>query len=261
VLVGIVAVRAGLLFGSLMALFFIASNVMTIRQARELEGMDVNQRVSALLWAGRVDDARELASESDRELNDVVRTIVTALDDDGGADDHGTAAGADARRRVAQAAHNPDDPTGSTVAILVARARGDWPAVRDAVAHARLVATSAVVAAQTAAHREGAHREVAEIGQAFLDRTLPVRTDSPEHGPHIAHNAACGWASLGDLEGGLAALRRAVDLGFADLTTLDGDDEIASLRPLPGYDELRRQVRERALARAGEAGTPPPPPA
>ena len=268
VVVGIVAYRAGLVFGTLMVAFLIASNVMTIRQARELEGRDVNQRVSALLWAGRVGQARELASENARDLNDVVRTIVTALDDDGGDDrgddGHGTAAGEDARRRVAQAAQDPDDPTGSTVAILVARARNDWTAVRDTVAHAPLVGTSAVVAAQQAAHREGRHREVAEIGQAFLDRTLPVRTDGDDQAPIIAYNAACGWASVDDLDRALPALRRAVELGFADLTTLDSDDEIAPLRPLPGYDELRRQVRDRALAGAGEAApgsAPPAPPA
>jgi Zn-dependent protease len=255
VLVAIVAVRAGLVFGSLMALFFIASNVMTIRQARELDGMDINQRVSALLWAGRVDEARELAAEGARDISDLVRTIVTALDDDDG----GTTAGADARRRVAQAAQRPDDPTGSTVAILVDRARGDWQAVRGTVANAPLVATTAVVAAQNAAHHDAGDQESAEIGQAFLDRTLAVRTDSPDHGPHIAYNTACGWASVGDLDRGLAALRRAAELGFADLTTLDSDDEIAPLRPLPGYEHARRLVRERALARAGEAGSTPPP--
>ena len=88
-------------------------------------------------------------------------------------------AGAEARRRVGEAAQDPRDVTGSTVAILVARARGDWPALRDTVAQAPLVGTTAVVAAQNAAHREGEHRAVAEIGQAFLDRTLPVHSEHP----------------------------------------------------------------------------------
>ena len=260
VLVGIVAFRAGYVFGTLMVLFLVVSNVMTIRQARELEGVDVNRRVSALLWAGRVDEARELASESPRELSDVVRSIVTALDDDeGSGTGSGAGAGADARRRVAQAAQDPGDPTGSTVAILVARARGDWSAVRDIVATAPMVGTPAVMAAQTAAHREGRHRDVAEVGQAYLDRTLPAVSDGPDEAPSIAYNTACGWASVDDPDRGLAALRRAVELGFADLTTIDSDEEIAALRPLPGYDELRRQVRERALAAAEDAEASRPP--
>src|SRR5829696_3735594 len=251
VLVGLVAYRAGYVFGTLMVLFLIVSNVMTIRQARELEGVDVNQRVSALLWAGRVDDARELAGETPRELNDVVRTILTALDDDGDSGAHGNA-GADARQRIAQAAQDPQDPTGSTVAIVLARARGDWAAVCDTVASAPLVDAGAVTAAQNAAHQEGNHRAVAEVGQAFLDRTLESRSEVSDLPAYIAHNTACGWATLGELDCGLTAMRRAVELGFSDLTTLDSDDELAPLRPLPGYDELRQQVRERALAAAGE---------
>ena len=259
VLVGIVAFRAGYIFGTLMVLFLVAINVMTIRQARQLEEVDVNRRVSALLWAGRLDEARELASESSRDLSDLVRTVVTALDD---TDGHGTEAGADARRRVAQAARDAQDPTGSTVAILVARARGDWSGVRETVATAPVLGTSAVVAAQTAAHREGRHRDVADVGQAYLDRTLPVVAEAPDMAPNIAYNTACGWASVGDLDRGLTALRRAAELGFADLTTIDSDEEIGPLRPLPGYDELRRQVRERALAAADDADSsrPPQPP-
>jgi Zn-dependent protease len=258
VLVGIVAFRAGYVFGTLMVLFLVASNVMTIRQARELKGVDVNRRISALLWAGRVDEARELASENLRDLSDVVRLVMTALEDDG----QSPGAGAEARRRVAQSAQDPRDPSGSTVAVLVARARGDWPAVRDLVATTPVLGTSAVSAAQNAAHREGRHREVAEVGQAFLDRTLPAVSDGADLAAYIAFNTACGWASVGDLDRGFAALRRAVDLGFADLTTIDSDDEIAPLRPLPGYDDLRRQVRDRALAAAGDdAETSQPPPA
>lgn len=245
VVVAVVAVRAGLVFGSLMALFLIAINVMTIRSARELEGMDVNERVSALLWAGRVDEARELASENVDELSDLVRTVVAAIDGN-----------EDAHRRVEEAAQHPDNPTGSTAAILVDRARGDWAAVRSRVAQAPLVATTAVIAAQNAAYRHGGKRDAAEIGQAFLDRTLQVRADHPDHAAHLAYNTAACWASLGDTDRGMAALQRAASLGFSDLTTLDSDDEVSSLRPLPGYEDARRLVRERALARAGEGGPP-----
>ena len=52
-----------------------------------------------------------------------------------------------------------------------------------------------------------------------------------------------------------SAFRRAADLGYDDLTTVDSDDDLAPLRSLPGYDEARQQIRRRALAAAGE--TPP----
>ena len=55
---------------------------------------------------------------------------------------------------------------------------------------------------------------------------------------------------------GLQAFRRAADLGFADLTTVDSDEDIAPLRPLPGYDEARQQIRQRALAVVDEQQSP-----
>ena len=69
----------------------------------------------------------------------------------------------------------------------------------------------------------------------------------------IAYNTACGWAAAGELDRGLAAFRRAAELGFTDLTAVDSDDDIAPLRPLPGYDEARQLIRQRALAAADES--------
>jgi hypothetical protein len=69
----------------------------------------------------------------------------------------------------------------------------------------------------------------------------------------IAYNTACGWAAAGEPDRGLAAFRRAAELGFADLTAVDSDDDIAPLRPLPGYDEARQLIRQRALAAADES--------
>ena len=42
-------------------------------------------------------------------------------------------------------------------------------------------------------------------------------------------------------------------MGFTDLTAVDSDDDIAALRPLPGYDEARQLIRQRALAAADES--------
>jgi Zn-dependent protease len=265
VLIAVVAVRAGYVFGALMALFLVAANVMTIRQSREVKPVDVSQQVSRLLWAGRVEDARHLAGERSEELDqrmlDVLAVVGPVESGEGdGAARHDPGASEDGRHgeamaRLRSAAQHPSDPTGSTLLLLADRARRDWPAVAETVRSAPALGSAAVVAVQNAAHAQGGDRPSAEIGQAYLDRSGPSQFDGPGHAAHIAYNTACGWASLGDLERGLAAFRRAAELGFSDLTTVDSDPEMSPLRPLPGFDEARGIVRQRALA---QADTPPP---
>ena len=63
VLAAAAALKAGLVFGALLAAFFVFSNFMTIRSARDLEKVDVNQRLVQLLWAGRSDEARDLLAD------------------------------------------------------------------------------------------------------------------------------------------------------------------------------------------------------
>jgi hypothetical protein len=113
------------------------------------------------------------------------------------------------------------------------------------------------VAVQNAAHAEGGDLPSAEIGQAYLDRNGRSEFDGPGHPAHIAYNTACGWAAVGELERGLAAFQRAAEVGFADLTMVDSDPEMAPLRPMPGFDDARGVIRQRALAQADQ--TPPGP--
>jgi hypothetical protein len=245
-----------------MAVFLVAANVMTIRQSREVTELDVSQQVSRLLWAGRVDDARHLAGERSEELDQrmldvlaVVGPVAEADDGDVAVPGAGVGRADEAMARLRSAARHPTDPTGSTLLLLADRARRDWPSVAATVRSAPALGSAAVVAVQSAAHAEGGDGPSAEIGQAFLDRAGRSEFDGPGHAAHIAYNTACGWASLGDPERGLAAFRRAAELGFADLTTVDSDPEMAPLRPLSGFDEARGLVRQRALA---QADTPPP---
>jgi Zn-dependent protease len=248
VLAAIAAYKDGLVFGALLAAFFVASNVMTVRSARDLAKVDVNQRLVQLLWSGRSDDARDLLADqpSDAAVHPLVRAAVVAAGDDsfGG------------RRELESAVgRNPADPTAASLLVLSHRTREDWPAVRDLVAAGAAVDPGAVLAAQTVAFRSGAKRASAEIGQAWLDHPPAAGAQGDVPGL-IGYNTACGWAEAGDLDRGLAAFRRAAELGFADLTTVDSDDDIAALRPLPGYDEARQQIRRRALAAAGPGESP-----
>jgi len=127
--------------------------------------------------------------------------------------------------------------------------------VRDLVAAGAAVDPGAVLAAQTVAFRSGSTRASAEIGQAWLDH-VPAGAVHGDLPGLIAYNTACGWAGAGERDRGLAAFQRAAELGLADLTMVDSDDDIAPLRPLPGYDEARQQIRRRALA-AAETGESP----
>jgi Zn-dependent protease len=246
----VVAIAAGLfalafnfVFGALFALFLVLSNIGTIRTARTEGAVDVNTQVVRLLWNGLPDDAQDLAS--DPGVQPLVHSALKAVGPD--------PAGGRAELELA-ARTNADEAVAATALLLaVHRVHGDWGAARDVVAGAPRVQADYVLYAQTFAFRSGARRESAEIGQAWLDRTGPVLVDQPDVPATIAYNTACGWAAAGELDRGLAAFRRAAELGFTDLTAVDSDDDIAPLRPLPGYDEARQLIRQRALAAADES--------
>ena len=123
VLAALVALRYGLVFGALMAGFFVFSNVMTIRNDRELEKVDVNQRAVRLLWAGRPADARHLLADlpDDAPVHPLVRATVRAAGDE---DPSGGLA-----ELEAAADRDPADPQPPSLLLLAHRARDDWDAV------------------------------------------------------------------------------------------------------------------------------------
>jgi Zn-dependent protease len=240
---GLAALALNFVFGALFALFLVLSNVGTIRTARAEGTLDVNTQVVRLLWSGRPDDAQDLAS--DPGVQPLVRSAIKAVGPD--------PAGGRAELELAARTNANDAVAATSLLLAVHRVHEDWAAAREVVAGEPRVQADFVLYAQTFAFRSGAKRESAEIGQAWLDRTGPVLVDQPEVPATIAYNTACGWAAAGDLDRGLAAFRRAAELGFTDLTAVDSDDDIAALRPLPGYDEARQLIRQRALAAADES--------
>lgn len=56
--------------------------------------------------------------------------------------------------------------------------------------------------------------------------------------PLLHYNKACVTSRTGEMGASLAALRRAAELGFDDVRTMEADSDLSNLRRLPGYAEL-----------------------
>jgi Flp pilus assembly protein TadD len=69
-----------------------------------------------------------------------------------------------------------------------------------------------------------------------------------------SYNLACIQALTGDAEGALARLHAAVGKGFRDAGTLVGDPDLESVRRLPGFASLLREVQRRQTGRPANSG-------
>ncbi|MHC4416878.1 MAG: TPR end-of-group domain-containing protein, partial [Planctomycetota bacterium] len=58
------------------------------------------------------------------------------------------------------------------------------------------------------------------------------------------YNLGCARARAGDLEPALAALKRAVELGFSDADLLASDPDLERLREKPEFRGLLEEVRQ-----------------
>ena len=68
--------------------------------------------------------------------------------------------------------------------------------------------------------------------------------------PLTWYNLACSYSLLKRLEEALDALRRAVELGYTDLTHLQKDPDLANLRHSPKYRQLLESFAASSAARA-----------
>ena len=64
-----------------------------------------------------------------------------------------------------------------------------------------------------------------------------------------AYDAACSCARMGDGEAGLRWLSTALDRGWDDAGALDGDEDLASLRELPGWAAVRARLGDPSARR------------
>jgi tetratricopeptide (TPR) repeat protein len=65
----------------------------------------------------------------------------------------------------------------------------------------------------------------------------------PEN-PVVFYNLACSYALTAEFDRAVAALNRAIDLGYRDFTWLAKDPDLKNLREQPAYEEIKARVRE-----------------
>jgi Flp pilus assembly protein TadD len=61
--------------------------------------------------------------------------------------------------------------------------------------------------------------------------------------PSVHYNLGCARARAGDVESALAALKRAVELGFSEADLMASDPDLERLRDEPGFQELLKAIR------------------
>lgn len=84
-----------------------------------------------------------------------------------------------------------------------------------------------------------------------IDLGLELVQLLPDH-PIVQYNLACIYALNGDRHEALRWLGRAAASGFLQLTHLDADPDLESVRDLPGYDSVRRAIVENHLRRRSQ---------
>ena len=78
-----------------------------------------------------------------------------------------------------------------------------------------------------------------EEGLAVDRRLAELRPEDPI----VHYNLACSYSLVGAKAEGLAALERAIALGYDDLEHLEGDRDLDALRAEPRFQELVAKIR------------------
>ncbi len=95
------------------------------------------------------------------------------------------------------------------------------------------VGADTVFRIEHAAYEAGDYGSAARLGKVLFER---------EREPIRAFNVACSLARAGDLDASLAWLERAHRAGFDDAHLLDTDEDLATVRALPGFAALRARI-------------------
>ena len=88
---------------------------------------------------------------------------------------------------------------------------------------------------------DGSWNRTAEGMVAVTSLSVAARIKPDEPGVH--YNLGCARARAGDVASAVAALRRAVELGFADAELMASDPDLERLRDKPDFQGLLEEMR------------------
>lgn len=141
----------------------------------------------------------------------------------------------EAVRLFAQAFTVAATPPNLVVARVIADAQIALPLAEELLASSA-EGVDATAQLQNHLHFTGAYREAALVGERLV-------ADGRRSPAQSSYEVACSWAKAGDAPAGLSWLRRAVDAGFRAPRLIENEDDLASVRALPGYAELAQSLR------------------
>ncbi|MBS1847609.1 MAG: hypothetical protein JST73_04965 [Actinobacteria bacterium] len=140
----------------------------------------------------------------------------------------------EAVRLFAQAFVAAQTPPNLAVARVIADAQIAVPLAEQLLA-GDAEGVDAAAQLQNHLHFTGAYRDAAVVGERIV-------ADGRRSVAQSSYEVACSWAKAGDAEAGLSWLRRAVDAGFRAPKLIENEDDLASVRALPGYAEVRNAL-------------------
>ena len=189
-------------------------------------------RLEAAAWdALRVDDASEAES------------LLLEATGRGGVSPHLTASVAAAQGRSGEAVRLfvlafgvAETPPNLVVARVIAKAGIAVP-LAEALLDDPTVEVDATAQLQNHLHFAGAFRDAAQVGERLV-------SDGRRSVAQSCYEVACSWSKAGDPEAGLAWLNRAVESGFRAPRLIEGEDDLAAVRALPGYVALHRSLHD-----------------
>lgn len=141
----------------------------------------------------------------------------------------------EAVRLFAQAFSVASTPPNLVVARVIADAQIAVPLAEQLLAGSEEGVDSAAQL-QNHLHFTGAYREAAVVGERLV-------ADGRRSPAQCSYEVACSWAKAGDAQAGLSWLRRAVDAGFRAPRLIENEDDLATVRALPGYADLAQSLK------------------
>lgn len=143
---------------------------------------------------------------------------------------------AEAVQLFAQAFSIAPTPPNLVVARVIAGAQIAVP-LAERLLEGDEQAVDATAQLQNHLHFTGAYREAAVVGERLV-------ADGRRSPAQSSYEVACSWAKAGDAQAGLSWLIRAVEAGFRAPRLIENEDDLATVRALPGYRDLVQTLQE-----------------